>query len=104
MAQALTRQLAYLLGKKQHFRIRFRQYDEAETVFFPHYPKGDVEKAPVCNGDVVAFFWSDTIKFGVATEDSIGKLSLRLLGRRAPTAGTKVYLPAGRLVCTFLPE
>jgi len=104
MVQALTRQLAFLIGKQEHFRIRFRQYDGAEAVFFPSYPKGNREEYSICNGDIVAFFWSDTIRFGISMEDSIGTMSVKLLGRKAPMSNVKVFLPAGRLVCTFLPE
>ena len=100
MVQQLTNALAFLMGKQQHFRIKFRQYDDAKHVFFPHYNP----VSPPCNGDIVAFVWGDTIKFGVSLSDAVGALELQLLSRKTPLSGTRVFIPAGRLIAIFLPE
>jgi len=100
--QSLSSHLSYLIGNKKLFKIKFKQYDYGAHVFYPNY-RGFVKK--IQNGDILAWFWGNSLKIGIATEPS-GKdiLTVTLLTRKQIKRKIAILINTKDIACVFQQE
>lgn len=87
------------MGKRQ-FKIKFRQYDGGEHIFYPNYYKC---ANTVSYGDLVAWMWGGILKFGCVATVKGENVMVTLLTRKQ-TAGVRTAFHKDRLICIFQPE
>ena len=86
--QALGSQLAYLLGARQQFKIKFKQYDGGAHIFYPCY--SNVQHM-VMYDDLIAWIWGNSLKIGLVKTVRGKRVSVTLIGRK-PAKGVHIEI------------
>ncbi|MHA2068780.1 MAG: hypothetical protein ACXABY_30820 [Candidatus Thorarchaeota archaeon] len=97
--QKLSMDLAFLLGGRKHFKIKFRQYDTGTHIFYPCYEKPSEN---VTVGDIVAWLWSDSLKFGCVNKVYDEHVRVTLITRKY-AQGVQVMFSPKDILCIFKP-
>jgi len=98
--QELSSTLTQLLKNKQHFKIKFNKYDGGIHTFYPNY-KNCVPN--VCMGDIVAWIWGDSLKFGLILKVMDLRLYVELIIRRDSNSQIKLSIDRRIISCIFQP-
>jgi hypothetical protein len=96
--QSLTRQLTNLLGCKQQFKIKFRQYDRGVHIFYPNYSNCT---EIVTHGDIVAWMMDGgALKFGCVASVLVDNVLVTYLSR-AKSKRVHTSFSKKQIVCIF---
>jgi hypothetical protein len=100
--QALTRHLTGLIYERKQFKIKFQQYDNGTHIFYPNYHHC---RTNVCNGDLVAWMWGNSLKIGLVKVIKGESLKVRIVGRKGPNSMlVQATFDKRQLLCIFQPD
>ena len=101
--QGLTRHLTGLLYERKQFKIKFRQYDGGEHIFYPNYHNC---RTNISHGDLVAWMWGNSLKIGLVSRIKGEDVKVTMVGRKNRVGPMKVQyaFQLQQLLCIFQPD